>query len=166
MLVYLELWVKSSRGKLWFSRELPEKLWSEVKWSEVAQSCPTLFHPMDCNLPGSCVHGIFQARVLESISFSRGSSQPRARTQVSHIVNRCFTVWATRVVKFFLRFFWGWDFVRDQTCPDLLVVVCYSFYGFHVETWNTAGILKNPFPCEAGNRKGGVYGCVQSDVSS
>ena len=33
--------------------------------SEVAQSCPTLRHPMDCSPPGSSVHGIFQARVLE-----------------------------------------------------------------------------------------------------
>ena len=33
--------------------------------SEVAQSCPTLRHPVDCSLPGSSVHGIFQARVLE-----------------------------------------------------------------------------------------------------
>ena len=40
---------------------------------EVAQSCPTLCDPMDCSLPGSSVHGIFQARVLEwiAISFSR-----------------------------------------------------------------------------------------------
>ena len=40
--------------------------------SEVAQSCPTLFDPMDCSLPGSSVHGIFQARILEwvAISFS------------------------------------------------------------------------------------------------
>ena len=46
------------------------------KESEVAQSCPTLFDPMDCSLSGSSVHGIFQARVLEwiAISFSRGSS--------------------------------------------------------------------------------------------
>ena len=34
--------------------------------SEVAQSCPTLSDPMDCSLPGSSTHGIFQARVLES----------------------------------------------------------------------------------------------------
>ena len=47
--------------------------------SEVAQLCLTLCDPMDCNPPGSSVHGIFQARVLEwiAISFSRGSSQPR-----------------------------------------------------------------------------------------
>ena len=43
--------------------------------SEVAQSCPTLSDPMDCSLPGSCVHGIFQARVLEwgAIAFSAAS---------------------------------------------------------------------------------------------
>ena len=67
---------------------------------KVAQSCPTLCDPMDCSLPGSSVHGVFQARILEwvAISFSRGSSQPRARTRVSHIVDRCFTVWGTREV--------------------------------------------------------------------
>ena len=50
--------------------------------------------PMDCSLPGSSVHGIFQAMVLEwiAISFSKGSSQPRDRTQVSHIIDRCFTI--------------------------------------------------------------------------
>jgi len=62
--------------------------------SEVAQSCPTLCDPMDCSLPGFSVHGIFQAIVLEwiAISFSSGSSQPRDGTQVSHIVDRRFTV--------------------------------------------------------------------------
>ena len=44
-----------------------------------------LFATMDCSLPGSSVHGILQARVLEWVatSFSRGSSRPRDRTQVS-----------------------------------------------------------------------------------
>ena len=53
---------------------------------------------MDCSLQGSSVHRIFQARVLEwvAISFSRGSSQPRDRTQVSRITGRRFTIWATR----------------------------------------------------------------------
>ena len=62
--------------------------------SEVAQSCPTLCNPMDCSLPGSSVHGIFQARVLEwaAISLARGSSQPRNWTQVSCIAGSCFTV--------------------------------------------------------------------------
>ena len=50
--------------------------------SEITQSCPTLCDPMDCSLPGSSVHGIFQAIVLEwiVISLSRGSSQPRDQT--------------------------------------------------------------------------------------
>ena len=49
-----------------------------------------------CN-PVGCVHGIFQAKVLEwvAISFSRGSSWPRDQTRVSCIVGRSFTVWAT-----------------------------------------------------------------------
>jgi len=70
--------------------------------SEVAQLCPTLCDPIDCSLPVSSVHGIFQAIVLEwvAISFSRGSSQSRAQTQVSRIVDRRFTVWATREVQF------------------------------------------------------------------
>ena len=73
---------------------------SEVKWSEVVQSCPTLCDPIDSSLPGSSVHGIFQARILEwvAIFFSRGSSWPRDRTQVSCIAGRCFTVWATREI--------------------------------------------------------------------
>ena len=69
-----------------------------VSEGEVVQSCPTLFDLMDCSLPGSSLHGVFQARVLEwfAISFSRGSSHPRDRSQVSRIVGRRFTVLATR----------------------------------------------------------------------
>ena len=54
--------------------------------SEVAQSFPTLCNPMDCSPPFS-VYGIFQARILHwvAISFSRGSSGPRDRTQICHI---------------------------------------------------------------------------------
>ena len=76
--------------------------------SEVAQSCLTLCNPMDSSLPGSSVHGIFQAIVLEwiAISFSRGSSQTRDWTRVSRIVDRHFTVWATReVLRVFSRGF-------------------------------------------------------------
>ena len=65
-----------------------------VKESEVTQLCLTLGDTMDCSLPGSSVHGIVQAKILEwvAISFSRGSSQPRYRTQVSRIVDRRFTI--------------------------------------------------------------------------
>ena len=60
---------------------------------KVAQSCPTLCDPMDY-----LVHGILQARILEWVAFplSRGSSQPRNQTQVSHIAGGFFTSWATR----------------------------------------------------------------------
>ena len=60
---------------------------------KVTQSCLTLCNPMDCT-----VHWILQIRVLEWVvfPFSRGSSQPRDWTQVSHITGRFFTLWATR----------------------------------------------------------------------
>ena len=49
------------------------------------QSCLTLCDPMDCSLPGSSVHEILQARILEGVAMpsSRGSSQPRDRTRIS-----------------------------------------------------------------------------------
>ena len=52
--------------------------------SEVAQSCPTLCDPMDCSLPGSSIHGIFQARVLEwgAIAFSKASGIYRSNGSV------------------------------------------------------------------------------------
>ena len=70
---------------------------SMLSWREVAQSFPTLCDPVDCSPPGSSVHGILQARILEwvAISFSRGSSQPKDRTQVSCIAGRRFSLWAT-----------------------------------------------------------------------
>ena len=66
--------------------------WKEKK-VKVTQSCPTLCDPMDC-----IDHGILQARILEGVAFpfSKGSSQPRDWTQVSCIVGRFFTGWATR----------------------------------------------------------------------
>ena len=62
------------------------------------QACPTLCDPMGYSLPGSSVHGIFQARILEwvAISFSMGFSQPRDWIWVSHTAGRLFAAWATR----------------------------------------------------------------------
>ena len=56
----------------------------------IAQLYPTLCDPMNGSLPGSSIHGIFQARILEwvIIPFSGGFSQPKDRTLVSHIVGR------------------------------------------------------------------------------
>ena len=56
--------------------------------SEVAQSCPILSDPMDCSLPGSSVHGIFQARVLESGAIAFSSSPVHVPTIVgAHLVS-------------------------------------------------------------------------------
>ena len=58
----------------------------------------TLCDPMDYSSPGSSVHGILWARILEwvAIPFSRGSSWLRDRSEVSCTASRFFTVWATR----------------------------------------------------------------------
>ena len=68
----------------------------EYKWEVRAGESVSDFFAI--SLPGFSVHGILQARILEwvAIPFSRGSSRPRNRTQVSHIVGRFFTTWATR----------------------------------------------------------------------
>ena len=69
-----------------------------MKESEVAQSCLTLCDPIDGSPPCPTIPGILQARTLEwvAISFSKGSSQPRDRTWVSHFLGRRFSIWATR----------------------------------------------------------------------
>ena len=91
----------SSRGSSWprdwtqvsciVGRFFPAK---PPKWGEVAQTCPTLCDPMDCSLSSSSIHGIFQARILDWVTMpsSRGSSQPRDQTQISHIAGGFFTI--------------------------------------------------------------------------
>ena len=79
-------------------------------WSvSVTQSCPPLCDPMDCSPPGSSVHGILQARILEwvAIPFSRGSSWTRDWTWVSFIAGRFFTTCTTitfRSLPFWVNF--------------------------------------------------------------
>ena len=70
---------------------------SDIRWD-----------PMDYILPGSSVHGILQAKILEWVAMrsSRGSSQPRDQTQVSHIAGRFFTSWATREAPIMLYVNW------------------------------------------------------------
>ena len=74
----------------------PPRIQGKVK---VTQSCPTLCDPVDYT-----VHQILQARILEWVAFpfSRGSSQPRDRTQISCIAGRFFTRWATREAQEYL----------------------------------------------------------------
>ena len=68
----------------------------------LVESCPTLCDPTDCSPPGSSVHGISQARVIEwvAISFSRGSSQPRDGTCISCIDRRILYYWSTSEAPF------------------------------------------------------------------
>ena len=82
------------------TKVVPRQAWKGE--GEVSQSCLTLCDPMDCSLPGFSIHGILQARILEwvTISFSRGSSQPRNWTRIYRIGGRCFNLWAFLV--FFL----------------------------------------------------------------
>ena len=97
------------------------------EWSR--SSCQTLCDPMDCSLPGSSLHGILLARVLEwvAISFSTGSSQPRVQTRVSCIPGRRFNLWATRrsllIIFFILLLF-------TQSCPTLCNPMDCSMPGF------------------------------------
>ena len=64
----------------------------------VTQLCPIVIDPVDCSQPGSSVHGILQARILQwvSIPFSKGSSWPRDQNWDSCIAGRFFIIWATR----------------------------------------------------------------------
>ena len=73
-------------------------LWTLKVKVLVGQSRPTLCHPMDCTPPASSVYEIFQARALEwmAIPYSRGTSQPKDRTWVSHTAGRFFAICATR----------------------------------------------------------------------
>ena len=103
-----------------------------MKWS-CSVMCDS-FNPMDCSLPGSSVHGIFQARVLKwvAVSFSRGSSRPRDWTWVSYITGRCFTLWATGKPKK------EWAIPNCMVMPAMtrLVDCCLQERHYLNETWS------------------------------
>ena len=62
--------LRFSRQEHWSGLSFPSPTHEVKSESEVAQSCPTLIDPKDCSLPGSSVHGIFQARILEWVAIS------------------------------------------------------------------------------------------------
>ena len=82
-------WMKWKNGKLDYSRKESFCLLIESHSHDF---------PVDCSPPGSSVHGMLQAKILEWVTMpsSRGSSQSRDQTQVSHTAGRRFTIWATR----------------------------------------------------------------------
>ena len=84
-LVSIESEMLSNHLILCCSLLLLSSIFPSISKALVTQLCPILSNPMNCSPPGSSVHGIFQARILESvaISYSRGSSRPRDGTHVS-----------------------------------------------------------------------------------
>ena len=80
--------------------------------------------PMECNLPGSSVPGISEARILEgvAISFSRVSSQPRDQIWVSYIAGGFFSNWSTMGIVFFFFF----AFIAFKIWVNLLAHHCIT----------------------------------------
>ena len=102
------------------------------KWKWSCSIMSDSLWPMDCSPPGSSVHEILQARILDwvAISFSRGSSWPRDRTQVSLIAGRRFNLWATREALFFPSFFFPpfntSYLLQQQQKPTSLSFHCFN----------------------------------------
>ena len=160
MLCYFQIYIKVIQLYVYlhsFSYIFP--LWF-IQFSSVAQSCPTLCDPMDCSLPGSSVHGIFQARGLEwvAISFSRGSSLPRDRIQVFSIADRRFTVWATREAPYGLLQdvkYSSLCYTAGPCCLSILYIIVRPCWP---QTPNPRLPTALSFPC-LGNRKSLLYAC-------
>ena len=101
---------------------------------------------MDCNPPGSFVHRILQTRILGgvAISFSRGSSGPRDRTWVSHVVGRFFTIWAPGRPILWLRRFISLtmrEFLHaSKFCNNGIILYVFSetcFFHSHLCLWDS-----------------------------
>ena len=118
---------RSCQGETGQKRQCSGWFWKvRVK---VAQSCPTLCYPMDYT-----VHGILQARILEWVAFpfTRRSSQPRDRTQVSHIAGGFFTSWVTREATSEAGSEGGFIMVFVRACVCVCVCVCMQV---HMYVW-------------------------------
>ena len=116
----------------------------------VAQSCLTLRDPVDFSPPGSSVHEILQAGILEwvAISFSRGSSWPRDQTHLSCIACRSFTVWATRealqTVRYTKQFtpeWTAWPYLKDCIFTSIQAPSLVSGYSFLTSLFHLPAIL-------------------------
>ena len=100
--------------------------------SEVAQSCPALRDPMDCSLPGSSAHGIFQARVLEwgAIAFS----MRKAFLSLLAVLWNSASKWVyLSFILFLLLFFFSQLFVRP---PQIPILPFYISFFFWVWSWS------------------------------
>ena len=110
------------------------------------QSCPTLCNPTDCSLPGSSVHGILQARTVEWVAMpsSRGSSQPRDQTSISHLPALAGGFFTTNTI---------WEAPYSRVC----VCVCV-----HAEWLQSCQTLYNPMDCSLPGSS--VHGIFQARV--
>ena len=98
----------------------------------VTQSCATLCDPIDFSPPGSSVHRILQARILEwiAISFSRGSSRPRNQIRVSCTAGKFFTFWPRSSCNVFLaafKIFFVFGFKRFDSAVSRFVCLFVCF---------------------------------------
>ena len=102
-----------------------------MKWVK-SLSRVQLCDAMDCSLPGSSVHGIFQAVVLEwiAISFSSRSSRPRYRAQVSCIVDRRFTVWTKAALDYAKAPSGGWWILIDSSVCSFFSLSIFFHWGW------------------------------------
>ena len=91
-----------------------DNLFSYMKVKVKSLNRVWLCDPVDCSPPGSSIHGILQARILEwvAVSFSRGSSQPWDQIQVSCVAGRFFNLWAAREACSYI----GPFIQKDSTC--------------------------------------------------
>ena len=128
----------------------------------VAQSCPTLGGPVDCSPPGSSVHGILQARILEwgAISFSRGSSQLRDWTQVSCVSCMADGCWAIREAH---PPFYGQIICHCMDRPDffLSILSLMDIYVFGHTMYNYVILWHIQLKAWGYNYKGTVFVCFE-----
>jgi len=96
MLLFVTTWMKLE-GIKWNKTRQTQMLYNITYMCVSHSLVPDSLQPMDCSPPGSSIHGIFQARILEwfAISFSRKISPPRDWTQVSCTAGKFSTNWAT-----------------------------------------------------------------------
>ena len=109
--------------------------------SEVAQSCPTLLDPMYCSPPGSSVHGIFQARVLEwgAIAFSEPGSEPWINTCSESVYMR---IWCLVII------------LKEMGIPDHLTCLLRNLYAGQEATVRTGHGTTDWFQIGKGVRQG------------
>ena len=121
--------------------------------SQVAQSCPTLCDPMDCSLPGSSVHGIFQERVVEwgAITFSRDLPRPGTKPLSPALASGFFTTGSADRSKgepfkcsFSIR-----SWVLPSRVPSCVGFSSWVFWGLisWVSQWVLNPLSKSGAPC-------------------